>query len=456
MNTVSDRRRDAAGTNWVLVVVAGMLSFIAMLDMNIVNIALADIGNDLGISVRTAQWVVLGYQVPVVALLLPAGRWLDAVGTRPALLSSIIGFGGGSLLAASAMGPAWLIGARVVQGVFGAVLFVLMPVLAARAVPAPLRGRAMSVPATLGPLGAAVGPAVGGVLLDSFGWRAVFLVKIPICVLALILAARHAPRGARLTAPDRTMIVDAILIGSGVTLVLLGLTFGAGTPGWLALALSAALPLTLWARHSGRSVLAVPRESGTVGVNIAVLALAAGFAVMNYLVALRMQRVDHTSASVTGLTLLSFAVAMALAGPVGGRLADTVGVRRTAIAGAGLTAAGLLSLLLLGHSWAPSDVAWRLGIAGLGMGLYGGPTQLLAMMSAAPAKIATAGAAVQLARSLGFTLGPALATVAWTLGGRGTDATAGLWLASLAACSAVALLAITPSGHPASRAVHGL
>ncbi|MFE0022225.1 MFS transporter [Amycolatopsis sp. NPDC059021] len=426
--------------NWPLVAVAGLVSFIAMLDMNIVNVALADVARDLRTTTETAQWTVLGYQLPVVALLLPAGAWLNTAPVRTVLPAAVSGFGLCGLLAAASPWPAWLIAARIAQGVFGAALFVLMPMVAAQAVPARLRGRAMSVPATLGPLGAVLGPAIGGPLIDTFGWRAVFLVKIPVCLAALVLTTRYAERGGRFVRPDAESLRGAALATAGIALFLLGLTFGATEPGWLLLCLAGIPPLALWSRSSGRPSWAVIRDSGTSGVQAAVLALAMAFAVMNYLVGLRMQEIDGISAAVTGWTLLAFAAGMGVAGPLGGRLADRFGPRPVAVAGATLTAAGLLSLLTLSPQWTPVAVAIRLAVAGIGMGLYGGPAQLLVITAAPPERMATAGATVQLARSLGFTLGPACATAAWAFG----SPEAGLWLAALVACAAVALLAVRP------------
>ncbi|MFI6446633.1 MFS transporter [Kitasatospora sp. NPDC050543] len=452
-----------AGTDrWSLVAVAGMLSFVAMLDMNIVNIALSDLAGSLGVPVRTAQWAVLGYQLPLVALLLPAGRWLDQVGTRAALLFAVSGFALCSAAAAAAPWAAWLIAARLVQGAFGAVLFVLMPVLAARSVRPELRGRAMSVPATLGPLGAVTGPALGGLLLDHLGWRAVFLVKLPVCLAALLIARREAPLGGALTVtaplarstrglclPDRAALADAALVAGAVASLLLALSLSPGSPAALLLAV-AAVPLTArWLRRpGGRPVAAVLRESGTAGVHAAVLSLAAGFAAMHYLVALHLRRDEAVSATATGLTVLCFPLAMGLAGQLGGRLADRYGPRRPATAGATLTTLGLLLLVPLESGWTLPDIGWRLALAGAGMGLYGGPVQALVMGAAPPGRMATAGSAVQLARSLGFTLGPALATAAWGLGGSGgpdgsggAGLRAGLGLAAAAACLAAALLA---------------
>ncbi|WP_369390801.1 MFS transporter [Streptomyces sp. CG1] len=428
---------------WLLVVVAGLLSFVAMLDMNIVNVALADIADGLHVSAATAQWAALGYQLPVVALLLPVGRWLDGVGKRSALVVATAGFGLCSALAAAAPWASWLIAARLAQGGFGAVLFVLMPVLALRSVRPELRGRAMSVPATLGPLGAVTGPAVGGLLLDHLGWRAVFLVKIPFCLLALFVAWRAMPRDGGLRLPDRRSTADALLVGSGVAALLLALTLAPGSPGWLVLALAAVPPLWWWLRGpAGRPVAGTLRATRLFQVHAAVLALAAGFAAMHYVVALHLQRDDGVSATTTGLTVLAFPLGMGLAGPVGGRLADRCGARPVAAVGAALTAAGLLLLVPLGGDWSPVDVAWRLALAGLGMGLNGGPTQALVMGAAPADRTATVGSSVQLARSLGFTLGPALATAAWGLAGGDDGVTAGLTLAAVAACIAVPLLAL--------------
>ncbi|USX54021.1 MFS transporter [Lentzea sp. HUAS12] len=422
--------------NWSMVAVAGLLAFIAMLDMSVVNVALVDISRELDIDQETAQWAVLGYQLPVVALLLPAGMWLNGAPGRSVLLVSVAGFAACGLLAAAASGPVWLIGARIAQGVFGAALFVLMPVVAARSAPPALRGRAMSVPATLGPLGAVIGPAAGGPLVDAFGWQAVFLVKIPVCLAAFLLTLRHGDPAGRWTTPDLSSVRGAALSASGVGLVLLGLTFATGSPTWAAFCIAGLVALVVWSRGAGRPVRAVVHESGTGGVHAAVLVLALAFATMNYLVGLRLQEVDRLSATATGTTLLAFAAGMGLAGPVGGRLADLFGAHRIAPAGAALTAVGMASLLTLGPQWTQGEVAWRLLVAGVGMGLYGGPAQLLVMTSVPAEKAATAGATVQLARSLGFTLGPACATAAWTAGGP----SAGLWLATVAACGAVPLL----------------
>ncbi|MEV7923863.1 MFS transporter [Kitasatospora sp. NPDC088264] len=441
--TLTNRQSDAAD-RWILVVAAGLLSFVAMLDMNVVNLALTDISASLHVSAGVAQWATLGYQLPLVALLLPAGRWLDQVGTRSALLLAVSCFAACSVLASLAPWAGWLIAARLLQGAFGAVLFVLMPVLAATSVRPESRGRAMSVPATLGPLGAVTGPVIGGLLLDHFGWRAVFLIKLPVCLAAVLIVRRYAPRRGRLRPPDRASLGDAALIGAAVAAVLLALTLAPEAPLWLLLALPAAPLVLVWLRRpGGRPVAEVLRAAGTVGVNASVLALAAGFAACHYLLAQHLRGPGGESATATALTMLAFPLGMVLAGRVGGRLADRWGARPTALAGAAVTTLGLALLVPLDTGWSAADVAWRLALAGVGMGLNGGPTQALVMTASPPGKLATAGSAVQLARSLGFALGPALAGAAALAGDRATTGTrAGIAMAALVAATAVVLLAL--------------
>ncbi|MBV9843589.1 MAG: MFS transporter [Kutzneria sp.] len=426
-----------------MVAVAGVLSFVAMLDMNIVTVAVPHISRALDVTPEVGQWALLGYQVPVVALLLPVGQWLKSSGMRPALLVSVVAFGTCSVAAALSPTMSWLIIARVLQGGFGAVLFVLMPTLAARAVRPERRGRAMSVPATLGPLGAVTGPALGGVLLDHLGWQAIFLVKVPLCAAAAVIAWRVMPRDGRPARPDRHTVINAVLVATAVASLLLALTLAPAAPAWLSLGLVAVLAATYWLRHpTAQPVLAVLRTARTTAVNLAVLLVACAFMIMHYLVSLHLQRDDGVSASTTGLTMLAFPLAMGLAGPVGGRLADLWGSRRIATIGAAFTTAGLLLLVPISGSWSPVDVVWRLALAGLGMGLYGGPTQALVMTAAPADRMALAGAAVQLSRSLGFTLGPALGTAVWGLAGGGDAGTkAGIGLAVIAGAGAVLLLA---------------
>src|SRR5262245_58952073 len=187
---------------WWLVVGSGLAVFMVALDASIVTVALPTIGRHFRVAAAVTEWTIVGYLLPMVALVLPAGRWLDRSGRRPAFLLAIAGFAASSAAAGAAAGIAWLLAARVVQGAFGAMLSALIPALVAGAVRPEFRGRAMSVLATLGPMGAVTGPAAGGVLIGAVGWPLIFYVNVPVslAVVAVTLGALDAD--GRLRLPD--------------------------------------------------------------------------------------------------------------------------------------------------------------------------------------------------------------------------------------------------------------
>lgn len=437
---------------WLLVYAAGAVVFVAMLETSIVNVALPAIRDDLGGDPATTQWTVLAYLLPVVALVLPAGRWLDRVGRRAALVASVGGFAVASTAAGLAPGVGFLVAARVAQGTCAAVMFALMPVLATVAVRPEARGRAMSVLATLGPLGAVAGPPLGGLLLGMGGWRPVFFAVVPVAVGIVLVGLLAMPDDGPLRAPDRRWLAEAALtaLGLGVLLVALTRTAEAG-PEWLLLVFPATVVLGVWWRlPASRPVSALLRVPGVRVGHVAVLLLALGFAVMQFLLPFHLVDVVGVSTEITGLTMLAFAAGMGLAGPVGGVLADRWGAGRTGALGAVVVTVGLLLVQPLPSGWDPLDVAWRLALAGVGMGLYGGPVQAMVMTAAPPGLTATTGGTVQLARNLGFALGPALATAAWAADGYSvTGMRAALAAGVLAA--AVGALALVGHGRRAGR-----
>jgi MFS family permease len=435
---------------WGLVVAAGLIVFMAALDMSIVNVALPAISADVGLAPGAVAWVVLGYIVPIVALGLPSGRWLDQVGKRAAFVFLVSGFALSSALAGAAPSAGWLIGARIAQGAFGAALFSLISVIVVIATKPEVRGRAMGVVSTVGPLGAVSGPAIGGALVGTLGWPAIFYVNIPVSIVVIILALRALTPDGGLRWPDRQWLSEAVLIGGAATALLLALSQAptAGF-GWLALALAAIPLLWVWQRRpASRPVIELIR-SPRLGVAIASLALLAGAgAVIQFLGPFYLEQFLGRSPEVTGLTILAFPLAMALLGPVGGALADRWGAQRMVLAGGAVMAGAMILFVPLTAGWHLSDLVWRLALLGTGMGLFAGPNQALAMSLAPPQLMATTGAATSVARSLGFALGPAVGAAGWALTGYTLPGMRG-GIAAGAAMAAVAavLIALTSRGQ---------
>ncbi|MFI9561173.1 MFS transporter [Nonomuraea endophytica] len=401
---------------WSLAVAAALAVFMASIDMSIVNVALPAIEQDLGIVTSLTEWVVLAYLLPLAGLALPSGRWLDSVGRRAALGFSLTGFALASVAAGFAPDMAWLVGARLVQGTFGALLFSLVPALAATAVRPEARGRAMALITTLGPLGLLSGPGLGGLIVDRLDWSWIFFVNVPVSVLVMVVGLLTLPSGAPLRMPDRRWFAEALLISTAVAALLLALSFTAsGGPAWMLLALVAVLLVLVWARMpASESLRRLFRGPGEVGPHIALASAATAIGTVFFITPFFMQRELGESLSAAGITILLFPAGMAAMGPVGGFLGDWWGRRRTAILGAAVFTVGLALLLPMDSSWSLGDLGWRLLLAGFGNGLFNAPNMAMAMTNAPPQLLATTGSSTSLARTMGFAMGPALATLVWS------------------------------------------
>ena len=400
---------------WWLVIAAALAVFMASVDMSIVNIALPAIEHDLKIGTSMTEWVVLAYLLPLAGLALPSGRWLDTVGRRPALMFSLGGFALASLAAGLSPNLVWLIAARLLQGTFGALLFSLVPALATTAVQPKARGRAMGLITTLGPLGLISGPGLGGVIVDGLGWAWIFFVNVPVSLVVMAVGLRTLQAGKPLRAPDRAWFTEALLLSAAVAALLLALSFAASEgPVWLLLGLVAVGLLVIWLRMPvSRAVRGLLRAPGEAGPHLALLAAATAIGTVFFIMPFFMQRELGVSASAVGATVLLFPAGMAVTGPIGGMLGDWWGARRVAVLGTVLFTAGLALLLPMDGSWGVGDLAWRLFLAGCGNGLFNAPNMAMAMTNAPAPLLATTGSSTNLSRTMGFALGPALATAVW-------------------------------------------
>lgn len=433
------------GTRWSLVVAAGLAIFMAQLDTTIVTIALPTIADDLGLLPGAAQWVMLGYLVPLIALSLQAGRWVDRVGLRPALPLAVAFFAASSVLAAFAPNVATLVVARVAKGVAGAVLLAAAPALAVTAVPAAARGRALAVVATLAPLGGMSGPALGGVLIERWGWPAIFLVNLPVAAVVFGLVQARLPKGGPIRAPSRDWLVDVGLLGGAAVAFLLGLTpRPGGAPHWIwLLPLGVVLASAWWRTKAAsdlRSLLSSP------ALRVAHGAFAGGYlAVLSvqFLTPFFMRQELGASAAVVGLTMVAYPAAAAVMGPISGWATDRWATHKVAASGAGLLAAGILAFAPLAPAWTPGGIAVRLAVIGLGFGLFVTPNQTLALSLVPGTSLGLTSASTNLARLVGLAAGPATATTFWALSGYSTGGMRAAVLLSAAVASASAATLMT-------------
>jgi EmrB/QacA subfamily drug resistance transporter len=212
--------------------VVGVLSlavFMSSLDLFIVNLAFPYISKQYpGTSLSSLSWVLNGYTIVFAAVLVPAGRWADRIGRRRLFSGGLILFSFGSVLCGLAPGVAALIAARVIQAVGAGAMVPASLSLLLAAVPAPVRAKALGTWSALGALGAALGPVIGGLLVQA-DWRWVFWINVPVGLVAVWLAARVVPESKDPNVSGRPDILGAVLLAAAVGLVALALV---NAPGW--------------------------------------------------------------------------------------------------------------------------------------------------------------------------------------------------------------------------------
>ena len=177
---------------WALVSLS-LSMLLSSLDTSIANVALPTLAQAFTASFQEVQWVVLSYLLVITTLVVSVGRLGDLVGRRRLLLAGIILFTGASALCGGAPTLWLLIAGRAVQGLGGAIMMALTMAMVGETVPKGKTGSAMGLLGTMSAVGTALGPSLGGVLIAGFGWRAIFLVNVPLGILTFLLARRSLP-----------------------------------------------------------------------------------------------------------------------------------------------------------------------------------------------------------------------------------------------------------------------
>jgi EmrB/QacA subfamily drug resistance transporter len=406
---------------WWALIGASLAVFMAALDGNVVNVALPIMAQMFHVT-RDIRWVSLSYILPTTAFLGIFGALSDLVGRKRVILAGVLLFIAGSVLCGTAGSLGQMILYRVIQGIGGSCIGSAIIAIATVNFAPKERGRSMAVIGLIAPLGAVVGPGVGGLLIGALGWPAIFFINVPFGIISFLLIARLLPKDQ----PGQGHGFDvpgAVLFSAALFLLLLGLAPGANglsmldyvllagsaaaVLGFLAVERKARfplVPLSLLRRSRFSIPLAGILTSSIVGIGL-------GFIMPFFLEETLRFDPEHA-----GLTLLFFPLAMALASQAAGRLTDRFNPILPASIGAATCLFGLLMLLPLDSHWRMADVALRFAIGGFGTGLFLSPSSVAVMAAAPPEHIGVGGALTNTARYLGFALGPTLATIFWNPG----------------------------------------
>ena len=184
--------KHARQVKWLLVSLS-LSMLLSSLGTSIANVGLPVLAETFNASFRHVQWIVLAYLLAITSLIVGLGRIGDVIGRRRFMLAGIFIFTAASVLCSMASSVSFLIAARAVQGSGAAIMMALTLALVREAVPKEKTGSAMGVLGTMSAIGTALGPTLGGLLIAGFGWRSIFLINLPLGLLALVLAYFHLP-----------------------------------------------------------------------------------------------------------------------------------------------------------------------------------------------------------------------------------------------------------------------
>jgi EmrB/QacA subfamily drug resistance transporter len=400
---------------WTLAAMCFAL-FMVMLDNTVVNVALPSIQKDLGATVSGLEWTVNAYTLAFAVLLVTGGRLGDIFGRRRMFLFGVVTFAASSAFIGFSQSEAWLVAGRAVQGIGAAFMMPGTLSIISNAFPPEERGRAIGTWAGVSALALAIGPVVGGFLVESVSWQSIFFLNVPVAIGAVIvtLFATHESRDE--TAPPTIDIPGVATLTIGLSALVLALveanSWGWGSARIVGLFATAAIGLTAFVVIELRSRYPMVdfdffRSRSFLGANIVAFIVSFAMLAMFFFIALYMQNIKGYSPLEAGVRFLPSTLVIMIAGPISGRLTDRVGPRPLITTGLLLVAG---SLFWQGHLAVDTSYGFIAGafvLMGFGMGLVMSPMSTAAMNSVDPSKAGVASGTLSMSRMVGGSFGVA-------------------------------------------------
>ncbi|MFD4241680.1 MFS transporter [Streptomyces sp. NPDC058525] len=382
----------SARGRWILLTTV-LGSSMAMLDSTVVNVALPRIGEDLDADLAVLQWTVNAYLLTLAGLILVGGALGDRFGRRRIFVLGVVWFAVGSLLCGIAPNAGVLVASRALQGIGGALLTPGSLALIQGSIRSEDRARAVGLWSGLGGVGAAVGPFLGGWLVDGPGWRWVFLLNVPLAALCVPVALRHVPESRDPQAHGRFDVAGALLGAASLALLTYALIEArtASAPVIAAAVGGVLLAGSFVYVERRRADPMVPPEMFAsrqfTAVNLVTLCVYAAFGGFFFLVVLQLQVVSGYSALAAGAALLPTTVLMLLLSARSGEIGERIGPRIPLTVGPLMCAAGTLLMLRVGPdaSYA-ADVLPAMLVMGAGMVILVAPLTATVLASVDPGR----------------------------------------------------------------------
>ncbi len=412
-------------------------AFLMVMDMTSVNIALPRIADHFESGISTVQWVTLSYVLSTSVMLMPMGRLSDMVGRKRVYLAGFLVFIVAAALSGSAQAFPQIIGAKIMQGIGSAAIQANGIAMIVEAFPERQRGKALGLYMTIIGAGAVSGPIIGGILVSTLGWRAVFFAGVPLG-LAAVLAALTVIRGRAPTQEPgqfkrRAFDWPGAMLSSGALVSFLLAMTNAHRLGWSSPPVIAGFAVAFvmlsgflwWQRRTPDPMLDLDffqNRAFTMGMSARSVAFLGGSAVFFMMPFYLIQGLG-IPAHKAGFILVPGALFVAVTSPIFGFLSDKIGTRWLSVFGLALAATALFVLSRLSIDSHPAHVVLGLSLYGIGWGAFVSPNNNAILGSVAREKYGIASALLNLSRSSASVTGIALATtiVTFTMGSLGFE-----------------------------------
>ncbi len=406
---------------WYVLSAVGMGVFLATIDGSIVNVSLPTMEKSFQTDFALVQWVVLSYLLTVTTLMLGIGRLADIYGKKPIYTAGFIVFTIGSVLCGLSLTIYTLIGFRVLQAVGASMIMALGMAIVTEAFPRSERGRALGISGTIVSVGIAVGPTLGGLIVQNLSWHWIFFVNLPIGIIGTWMVIRYVPT-FKPPGGQRFDYWGALTLCVSLLSLLIALTFGQrlgfGDPivllllgAWIVfLATFIAIELRMDQpmidlRLFRNSLFSVSLTTGL----IIFICLAGSLLLMPFYI----QNVLGYDPQQTGLLMATVPVALGIIAPISGSLSDRFGSRPITVAGLAMLAVGFLAVSSLDAETTTLGYVLRFLPVGLGVGIFQSPNNS-AIMGAAPRdRLGIASGMLAVTRTLGQTTGIAVLGALW-------------------------------------------
>lgn len=429
--TVAEPVRQPSSIRWALISLA-LSMLLSSLGISIPNVALPTLTQAFSASFQDVQWVILSYLLAITIMIVSVGRLGDILGHRSVLLAGIFLFTVASVLCAVAPTLLVLVIARALQGIGAAILMALTMALVRETVPKEKTGSAMGLIGTMSAIGTALGPSLGGILLEGPGWRAIFLIMVPLGVVNLLLAARFLPAQKRTAKIDRNSfdILGTLLLGFTLGAYTLAMTAGHGHFGQLnmALLLAAAAGAILFVSAESRVtsplIQLVAFRDRTFNASLAMNLLVSTVMMATLVVGpFYLARALGLRETAVGLVMSVGPIISTLSGVVAGRIVDRLGAPLMVIVGLIEMAAGALALSVLPQFFGIAGFISAIVILTPGYQLFQAANNTVVMADVSANQRGVISGMLSLSRNLGLITGASVMGALFAYGAMTTDIT---------------------------------